>query len=161
DLPEIPDTTQTPFDRTAVVDRALIGALFGALVGGFSAALAAALLGAVGARLGGQFGPAGAARGGGGGAGRSRGLWSRGAGAALGGGVGAAVSGVLLPRWLAACLVPWRSTVLWFLVGTLLAAALSWQIGTRFEWAFYRWALAGAALGTLMGALCEPVRLAR
>jgi hypothetical protein len=67
-------------------------------------------------------------------------------------GIAAAVGGVLVPRGMAGMARPWRTSLIWLALGAAAAVSLSYAIGSRFEWSFYRWGLAGAALGIVFGA---------
>lgn len=70
-------------------------------------------------------------------------------------GLGVGVAGVLVPRGMAGMAKPWRISLIWLAVAAAAAVALSHFIGFRYDWPFYRWGLAGAALGIVFGAHSE------
>src|SRR5262245_47262242 len=109
------------------------------MVSGILGGVAAGCVGLVAARIGERLGEAG---------------WL------AGGALGAGAAGVVVPLAMGGCLKPLRNTLFLFVVGAAFAAALNWWIGREIEWTFYRWGLAGAALGILLGPACQSVSLA-
>jgi len=82
-------------------------------------------------------------------------------GGLAGGSVATAATAVLLGRALAGDLQPWRSTLSWLFLGVALTASTSLLIGNPFPWTFFGWSVGGSILGILLGAMGDPVRVAK